>query len=77
MESGGGGWGGRKVSTNLLQIYNDTFDLERGFRAAQAETVIGAADFGVSDDDEQTKQVSGLVRGMGIFPEPERRKRRH
>ena len=42
----------------LLQIYSDSFVLERGFLSARAEIESGAYDFGASDD-EQNVEVGG------------------
>ena len=45
-----------KILTNL-QIYTDSFELERCFLAARAEIETGAYDFGNSDE-EQNAEVS-------------------
>ena len=42
----------------FLQIYSDSFVLERGFLSARAEIESGAYDFGASDD-EQNVEVGG------------------
>ena len=46
------------LSCAFLQIYSDSFVLERGFLSARAEIESRAYDFGASDD-EQNVEVGG------------------
>ena len=66
LQRGGGGREEQRVRVKratiaFLQIYMDSFDLEKDFLAAREEIETGLSEFG-SSDEEQTTEVSGMVR---------------